>query len=103
MVQNILPMEQNFLNHTPLCLNFLTLFWSFLLASVSTLEKVFCAMQNKCFETLRDLSQLSKENLSKWNVLSPDEVYALVSGKVISRNYPADTFIPNREQKKFIL
>ena len=72
------------------------------MASVSTLEKVFCAMQNNSFETLRDLSQLSKENLSKWNVLSPDEVSALVSGKVISRNVPADTFIPNREQKKFI-
>ena len=72
------------------------------MASVSTLEKVFCAMQNNSFETLRDLSQLSKENLNKWNVLSADEVCALVSRKVISRNYPADTFIPNREQKKFI-
>ena len=35
MAQNILPMEQNFLDHTPLCLNFLTLFWSFLLHSFS--------------------------------------------------------------------
>ena len=63
------------------------------------------ARWRKCssFETLRDISQLSKENLSKWNVLSPDEVSTLISGKVISRNYPADTFfIPNREQKKFI-
>ena len=61
------------------------------------------ARWRKCssFETLRDISQLSKENLSKWNVLSPDEVSALISGKVIG-NYPADTFIPNREQKKFI-
>ena len=43
------------------------------------------ARWRKCssFETLRDISQLSKENLSKWNVLSPDEVSALISGKVI--------------------
>ena len=61
---------------------FITFILSIIMASVSTLEKVFCAMQNNSFETLRDLSQLSKEKLSKWNVLSPDEVSALVSGKV---------------------